>query len=84
MFDEVSNKTAGGDRGCSVKEQFKESEDTNQRSGRGRITCPFHCELEHILGDEPSCQPLELYNRSCDAGKDETEAPGATGVCWPS
>ena len=54
--------------------KFKEANDSNNQSGRGRITCPFYNELSHVVGDKPSCQPLELLD-SYKAGEEEPETP---------
>ncbi len=57
----------------SLKAKFKEAKDSNNRSGCGRITCPFYNELDRVLGDKPSCQPLELLDSCHEAGKEEPE-----------
>ncbi len=59
----------------SLKAKYKEAKDSNQRSGRGRVTCPFYEELERILGDKPSVQPLELLDSSVAVTEDEPENP---------
>ncbi|XP_049444045.1 bromodomain-containing protein 4-like [Epinephelus fuscoguttatus] len=59
----------------SLKAKYKEAKDSNQRSGRGRATCPFYEELERILGDKPSVQPLELLDSSVAVTEDEPETP---------
>ncbi|KAJ0069495.1 hypothetical protein NL108_008259 [Boleophthalmus pectinirostris] len=38
----------------SLRSKYKETKDSNKRSGRGRVTCPFYEELDRILGDKPS------------------------------
>ncbi|XP_056116089.1 uncharacterized protein LOC130091953 [Rhinichthys klamathensis goyatoka] len=58
----------------SLKSKFKEANDSNNRSGRGRITCPFYNEISRVMGDKPSCQPLELLD-SYEAGEEEPETP---------
>ncbi|KAK2855505.1 hypothetical protein Q7C36_007374 [Tachysurus vachellii] len=58
----------------SLKAKFKEVNDSNNRSGRARITCPFYNELSRVLADKPSCQPLELLD-SHEAGEEEPETP---------
>ncbi|KAJ0069642.1 hypothetical protein NL108_011550 [Boleophthalmus pectinirostris] len=35
----------------SVRAKNKEDKDSNKRSGRGCLTCPFYQELDRILGD---------------------------------
>uniref|UniRef100_A0A3P9KWZ3 Myb/SANT-like DNA-binding domain-containing protein n=1 Tax=Oryzias latipes TaxID=8090 RepID=A0A3P9KWZ3_ORYLA len=50
----------------SLRAKYKEVKDWNKQSGRQRITCPFYEELDRILGDKPSVQPVELLD-SCDA-----------------
>lgn len=59
----------------SLKAKFKEAKDSNQRSGRGRITCPFYEELDRILGDRPSVQPLELLDSSVAVAEEEPQTP---------
>ena len=54
----------------SLKAKFKEANDSNNRSGRGR-TCPFYNELSRVTGDEPSCQPSEQLDRY-EAGEDDS------------
>ena len=44
----------------SLKAKYKEAKDLNQRSGRGRVTCPFYEELERILGDAHDVINYEL------------------------
>ena len=51
---------------------FKEANDSNNQSSRGCITCPFYNELSHVMGDKPSCKPLELLD-SYGAGEEEPE-----------
>uniref|UniRef100_A0A3P9INA1 Myb/SANT-like DNA-binding domain-containing protein n=1 Tax=Oryzias latipes TaxID=8090 RepID=A0A3P9INA1_ORYLA len=48
----------------SLRAKYKEVKDWNKQSGRQRITCPFYEELDCILGDKPSVQPLELLDIS--------------------
>ncbi|KAK7162454.1 hypothetical protein R3I93_006684 [Phoxinus phoxinus] len=55
----------------SFKSKFKEASDSNNR---GRITCPFYNEISRVMGDKPSCQPLELLD-SYEAGEEESETP---------
>lgn len=61
----------------SLKSKFKEAKDSNQRSGRGRVTCPFYNELDLVLGDKPSCQPLQLLNSSVNPDEEEPGTPGS-------
>uniref|UniRef100_A0A8P4KIU3 Myb/SANT-like DNA-binding domain-containing protein n=1 Tax=Dicentrarchus labrax TaxID=13489 RepID=A0A8P4KIU3_DICLA len=58
----------------SLKAKFKETNESNNRSGRGRITCPFYNELSRVMGDKPSCQPLELLDSY------EAESSSAAGI----
>ena len=51
---------------------FKEANDSNNQSSRGCITCPFYNKLSHVMGDKPSCKPLELLD-SYEAGEEEPE-----------
>uniref|UniRef100_A0AAZ1XJ28 C2H2-type domain-containing protein n=1 Tax=Oreochromis aureus TaxID=47969 RepID=A0AAZ1XJ28_OREAU len=62
----------------SLRAKFKEAKDINKRSGRGRVTCPFYDELDRILGDKPSCQPIELIDSSIETAEEEPESPGAS------
>ncbi|KAK7912491.1 hypothetical protein WMY93_012702 [Mugilogobius chulae] len=50
----------------NLRAKYKEAKDSNNRSGRGRVTCPFYDELDRILGDKPSVTPIELLD-SCSA-----------------
>ena len=59
----------------SLKAKFKETKDVNQRSSRGRITCPFYEELNRILGDRPIVQQLELLDSSVALAEDEPQTP---------
>ncbi len=45
-----------------LRSKFKETKDLNKRSGPCRVTFPFYDELDRILGDKPSCQPIDLLN----------------------
>ncbi|KAJ0055058.1 hypothetical protein NL108_008983, partial [Boleophthalmus pectinirostris] len=38
----------------SLRAKYKETKDSNKRSGRGHVTCPFYQELDQILRDKPS------------------------------
>lgn len=58
----------------SLKGKFKEANDCNNRSGHGRVTCPFYNEISRVMGDKPSCQPLELLD-SYEAGEEEPKTP---------
>ncbi|XP_076738760.1 uncharacterized protein LOC143417001 [Maylandia zebra] len=68
----------------SLRAKFKEAKDINKRSGRGRVTCPFYDELDRILGDKPSCQPIELIDSSIETAEEEPESPGASASPAPS
>ncbi|XP_035985939.1 spore coat protein SP96-like [Fundulus heteroclitus] len=60
----------------SLRAKYKEAKDINKRSGRGRVTCSFYEELDRVLGDKPSIQPLYLVD-SCFAGEEpEERSPG--------
>ncbi|XP_023821919.1 uncharacterized protein LOC105358414 [Oryzias latipes] len=64
----------------SLRAKYKEVKDWNKQSGRQRITCPFYEELDRILGDKPSVQPVELLD-SCFAQEEpEEEGPGPAAV----
>uniref|UniRef100_A0A3P9CCL3 Myb/SANT-like DNA-binding domain-containing protein n=1 Tax=Maylandia zebra TaxID=106582 RepID=A0A3P9CCL3_9CICH len=65
----------------SLRAKFKEAKDINKRSGRGRVTCPFYDELDRILGDKPSCQPIELIDSSIETAEEEPESPGLPSLC---
>uniref|UniRef100_A0A3Q3IDP8 Myb/SANT-like DNA-binding domain-containing protein n=1 Tax=Monopterus albus TaxID=43700 RepID=A0A3Q3IDP8_MONAL len=61
----------------NLRAKFKETKDLNKRSGHGRVTCPFYDELDHILGDKPSCQPIELLDSCSTVSAEEVpESPG--------
>ncbi|CAI5685798.1 unnamed protein product [Oreochromis niloticus] len=62
----------------SLRAKFKEAKDINKRTGRGRVTCPFYDELDRILGDKPSCQPIELIDSSIETAEEEPESPRAS------
>ncbi len=59
----------------SLKAKFKEAKDSNQRGGRGRITCLFYSELDCVLGDK--LRPLEQLDSFGYAGKEKPETPGS-------
>ena len=42
-----------------LKMAYRKAKDNNNRSGRGRITCPFFDELDAVLGDRPAFCPGE-------------------------
>uniref|UniRef100_A0A3Q0RN39 Myb/SANT-like DNA-binding domain-containing protein n=1 Tax=Amphilophus citrinellus TaxID=61819 RepID=A0A3Q0RN39_AMPCI len=60
----------------SLRAKYKEAKDSNKRSGRGRVTCPFYEELDRILGDKPSVQPLELLDSCFAEEESEERSPG--------
>nr|XP_055023087.1 myb/SANT-like DNA-binding domain-containing protein 7 [Misgurnus anguillicaudatus] len=64
----------------SLRAKYKEVKDWNKRSGRQRITCPFYEELDRILGDKPSVQPLELLDSCFVQEEPEEESPGPAAV----
>lgn len=59
----------------SFKAKFTETEECNQCSSRGWIMCRFYNKLDCILGDKPSCQPLELLDGSVAAAEEEPQNP---------
>uniref|UniRef100_A0A8C1LBT1 Myb/SANT-like DNA-binding domain-containing protein n=1 Tax=Cyprinus carpio TaxID=7962 RepID=A0A8C1LBT1_CYPCA len=64
----------------SLRAKYKEVKDWNKLSGRQRITCPFYEELDRILGDKPSVQPLELLDSCFGQEEPEEESPGPAAV----
>nr|XP_055062902.1 myb/SANT-like DNA-binding domain-containing protein 2 [Misgurnus anguillicaudatus] len=64
----------------SIRAKYKEVKDWNKRIGRQRITCPFYEELDRILGDKPSVQPLELVDSCFVQEEPEEESPGPAAV----
>ncbi|XP_014882870.1 uncharacterized protein LOC106944150 [Poecilia latipinna] len=59
----------------SLRKKYKEAKDSNKRSGSGRVTCPFYNELDRILGDKPSVQPLDLLDSCCAEEEQEEMSP---------
>ncbi|XP_014826200.1 PREDICTED: uncharacterized protein LOC106905736 [Poecilia mexicana] len=59
----------------SLHKKYKEAKDSNKRSGSGRVTCPFYNELDRILGDKPSVQPLDLLDSCCAEEEQEEMSP---------
>ncbi|KAL2080720.1 hypothetical protein ACEWY4_024513 [Coilia grayii] len=46
----------------NLKTAYKKAKDNNQRSGRNRATCPFYEDLNIILGDHPTSQPIAVMD----------------------
>ncbi|XP_054760858.2 trichohyalin-like [Lytechinus pictus] len=43
-----------------LRASFRKTEDNNNRSGRGRITCKFYSELQEIFGGRPETAPVAI------------------------
>nr|XP_055025238.1 uncharacterized protein LOC129415094 [Misgurnus anguillicaudatus] len=54
-----------------LKTSYKKAKDANNRSGNGRTTCPFYDELDLVLGDRPTTQPLTAFDSATPEDEDE-------------
>lgn len=60
----------------SLKSKYKEVKDHNNKSGNGRITFQFYQQMDSILGDKPSVNPINVLDSSREEGSEDTEDTG--------
>ena len=65
----------------NLKKEYKAVKDNNKETGRGRKTCKFFTELDHILGHRPATVPHSLLDTGSltpvtATGSSETETNG--------
>ncbi|KAG7488466.1 hypothetical protein MATL_G00033010 [Megalops atlanticus] len=69
IYEEISKKMEGNGYSRSwlqcqrkikhLRNAFRKAKDSNNKSGRDSISCPFYEELDRVLGDRPSFCPDE-------------------------
>ncbi|KAK7162428.1 hypothetical protein R3I93_006661 [Phoxinus phoxinus] len=68
-----------------LKTSYKRAKDANNRSGNGRTTCPFFDELDSVLCDRPTTQPLVSFDSAAPENEegDEDESTGEGSAAEP-
>ena len=56
----------------NLKTLYKKAQDSNSRSGRGRVVCRFYDELNAILGTHDSTRPPKIIDSSKDKEDDDS------------